>query len=194
MTEPRARHLLRSRVDNAIGLSTLEGPIQDAADRIVQALRAGHKVLLFGNGGSASDAQHIAAELVGRFVRERRPLAAIALTTDTSILTAVANDYGYEQVFARQVLALGSPGDIAVAISTSGSSPNVLEGVQAAREQGLTVIGLTGRDGGRLAEQADVVVNVAGSETALIQEGHIAVGHILCELVDDALFPAPDPV
>jgi D-sedoheptulose 7-phosphate isomerase len=153
------------------------------------AVLAGKKVLLCGNGGSAADAQHIAAELVGRFVIERRPLAAIALTTDTSALTAIANDYGYDAVFARQVRALGAAGDVAFAISTSGRSPSVLRAAEACRELGITTIGLTGGDGGALAGMVDVTLRVSAStQSARIQETHILVGHVICELVDRQLF------
>jgi D-sedoheptulose 7-phosphate isomerase len=144
----------------------------------------GGKVLFFGNGGSAADAQHLAAEFVGRFVRERAGLPAIALTTDSSILTAVGNDYGFEQVFARQIHALGRPGDVAVAISTSGNSANVLEGVKEARKRKLKTIGLTGKDGCALAQQSDVAITIPSTSTARIQECHIAIGHLFCELVD----------
>jgi D-sedoheptulose 7-phosphate isomerase len=163
--------------------------LERAIDVVAGALGAGYKVLLFGNGGSAADAQHIAAELVGRFQRERRALPAIALTTDTSVLTAIANDYGYDEVFARQVRALGLPGDVAIAISTSGKSPSVLRAVAAARELGLKTIGLTGGDGGALAGQVDVALRVSAStHSARIQEVHILVGHVICELVDRRLF------
>jgi len=160
------------------------GAIFEAALLITGCLRNGGKVLFFGNGGSAADAQHLAAELVGRFVRERAGLPAIALTTDSSILTAVGNDYGFEQVFARQIQALGRPGDVAVAISTSGNSANVLEGVKQARKRNLKTIGLTGKDGGTLAQQADVAITIPSTSTARIQECHIAIGHLFCELVD----------
>ena len=158
-----------------------------ATQAIVTALAGGGKVMLFGNGGSAADAQHIAAEFVGRFARERTPLPALALTTDTSVLTALSNDYGFEHVFARQVQALGRPGDVAVAISTSGRSPNVLAGVQVAREIGLTTIGLTGGDGGELARLVDIPIVVPSTDTARIQECHITIGHIFCEAVEMAL-------
>ncbi|MBN1571105.1 MAG: D-sedoheptulose 7-phosphate isomerase [Acidobacteria bacterium] len=151
---------------------------------ICSALENGNKVLLFGNGGSAADAQHIAAEWVGRFMRERRPLPAIALTTDTSILTAVGNDYGFDQIFARQVRALGQKGDVAIAISTSGNSPNVLLAADAAREMGMITVGLTGRDGGKLGSRVQYHLNVPHRLSARVQEVHGMIGHILCELVD----------
>ena len=161
--------------------------IFEAAGLIIMCLRAGGKVLFFGNGGSAADAQHLAAEFVGRFVRERAGLPAIALTTDSSILTAVGNDYGFDQIFARQVQALGRPGDVAIAISTSGNSPNIIEGVKAARKGYLKTIGLSGKDGGLLAAEADVVITIASTSTARIQECHITIGHLLCELTEEAL-------
>jgi D-sedoheptulose 7-phosphate isomerase len=161
--------------------------IAEAARLIIQCLQSGGKLLFFGNGGSAADAQHLAAEFVGRFVRERVGLPAIALTTDSSILTAVGNDYGFEQVFARQIQALARPGDVAVAITTSGNSPNVLEGVKAARKAEATTIGLSGKDGGFLAKEVDIVITIASKSTARIQECHIAVGHLLCELAEEGL-------
>jgi len=161
--------------------------IFEAADLITTCLQAGGKLLFFGNGGSAADAQHLAAEFVGRFVRERAGLSAIALTTDSSILTAVGNDYGFDQIFARQVQALGRPADVAIAISTSGNSPNIIEGVKAARKGYLKTIGLSGKDGGLLATQADVVITIASTSTARIQECHITIGHLLCELTEEAM-------
>jgi len=161
-----------------------------AVELVGDALAAERKVLLFGNGGSAADAQHIAAEFVGRFARERRALPALALTTDTSALTAI--DYGYEHVFARQVHALGVAGDVALAISTSGRSPNVLRAVETCRERGVRTIGLTGGDGGPLATMVEVSLRVSAStHSARIQETHILVGHVICELVDRRLFEAP---
>ena len=155
-----------------------------AAGALVSALRAGRKVLVCGNGGSAADAQHLAAELVGRFAGERRAWPAVALTTDTSVLTAVANDYGFERVFARQVEAHGQAGDVLVAISTSGASPNVLRAVEAARGRGLVTIGLTGRDGGELGRAVDVHLHVASGSTPRIQEAHATLLHVLCELIE----------
>ncbi len=152
---------------------------------ICSALENGNKILLFGNGGSAADAQHLAAEWIGRFRRERRPLPAIALTTDTSILTAVSNDYGFEQVFVRQIRALGRRNDIAIAISTSGNSPNVLAAVDAAEEMGLITVGLTGRDGGKLGSKVRYHLNVPHDSPARVQETHIMIGHILCQLTDE---------
>ncbi|HET7057274.1 MAG TPA: D-sedoheptulose 7-phosphate isomerase [Nitrospiraceae bacterium] len=166
----------------------------DHADRIVQvatliakAFHNGNKVLLFGNGGSSTDAAHIAAEFVGRYKRERVPLPAIALATDIAAITCIANDYGYEELFARQVRAHGRPGDIAIGISTSGNSPNVLKGVEAARDCGLTTIAWTGANGGKLAGLVDYPFIVPSTVTSRIQESHITLGHVLCELVEDHL-------
>ena len=168
-------------------IKSLVSPIAVAAQRIIQALDGGHKLLLFGNGGSAADAQHMAAEFVGRFRRERAPWPAIALTTDTSVLTALGNDYGVEVLFARQVEALAQPGDVVVAFSTSGNSPNVIQGVVAARECGTHTIGLTGEEGGRLAPLCDQALCVPSKSTAHIQECHIAICHAICEVVEAAL-------
>jgi D-sedoheptulose 7-phosphate isomerase len=178
----RESALVKQRVAQA-----LRAAIVQAAHVIVAALRRGNKVLLCGNGGSAADAQHIAAEIVGRFKAERDGLPAIALTTDTSILTAVGNDYGFENVFARQMRALAREGDVLVAISTSGNSENVIRAVEMARESGVTSIGLLGRDGGRLAALVDIALVVPSQDTARIQEAHITIGHIICELLDEAL-------
>jgi D-sedoheptulose 7-phosphate isomerase len=163
--------------------------IERAARRMAEALRQGQKLLFLGNGGSAADAQHLAAEFVNRFTRNRPALAAIALTTDSSALTAIGNDLGFDALFARQVEALGRPGDVLVAISTSGDSPNVLRAVEAAGRLGLTTIGFTGGSGGRLAALAEIVFVVPSGETPRIQETHITLGHALCGLVDDILFP-----
>ena len=165
--------------------------IARAAELMRDAVLSGKKVLLCGNGGSAADAQHIAAELVGRFVVERRPLAAIALTTDTSALTAIANDYGYEHVFSRQVEALGAEGDVLIAITTSGTSKNVVAAVNVARRLGMKVIGLTGAKGAAFVASCDGGVAVPSTVTARIQECHIAIGHLLCEVLDEAFAPSP---
>lgn len=154
---------------------------------IAQALKDGNKILLFGNGGSAADAQHMAAEIVGRFKKERRGLPAIALTTDTSILTAVGNDYGFESIFERQVEALCMPGDIAIGISTSGTSPNVLRGLMKAHDLGATTVALTGKNGGKVVDIAHYSFIVPSYDTARIQECHITIGHVLCEIVDRLL-------
>ena len=162
--------------------------IADVADRMTSVYRDGHKVLFFGNGGSAGDAQHLAAELVGRFRLERASLPALALVCNVSSMTAIANDYSYSDVFARQVESLGTAGDMAIGLSTSGRSENVLRGIAVAREKGLATVALTGEDGSHLAEIADVCVCVPARETARIQEGHLLIGHILCELVERTLF------
>ena len=159
-----------------------------AAEVIINSIQSGGKVLIFGNGGSAADAQHIAAELVNRLNYDRPPIAAIALTTDTSILTSVGNDASFENLFARQVRALGRAGDVALAISTSGNSPNVLRAVEAANELGIRTIAFAGRDGGKLACATDLALIVESSATQRIQETHITIAHILCELVEDALY------
>ncbi|MCX5890620.1 MAG: D-sedoheptulose 7-phosphate isomerase [Deltaproteobacteria bacterium] len=160
-----------------------------AARRLAGVFQAGGKILLFGNGGSAADAQHLAAEFVNRFQVERPPLAAMALTTDTSILTAVGNDYDFLQIFAKQVRALGRPGDLAWGISTSGNSPNVVEGLKVARELGLGTMALSGRDGGPVAAAAELALVVPSRNTPRIQEVHITIGHVLCDLVDFILYP-----
>jgi D-sedoheptulose 7-phosphate isomerase len=159
-------------------------PVIEAAALIREALRQGGKLLIFGNGGSAADAQHMAAELVNRFQRERAGFAAIALSTDTSILTSIANDYSFDRVFARQVEALGRAGDVAMGISTSGHSPSVVTALESARVRGLKTIALTGRDGGGAAAVADVHVNVPADSTARIQEVHTTLIHAICELIE----------
>ena len=167
------------------------GDVAEAALMIVRSFRHGGKLLTFGNGGSAADAQHIAAELAFRMGRMRDALPALALTTDTSILTAIANDRSFDHVFSRQIEALGRNGDVALAISTSGNSQNVIEAVQQAGKQGISTIGLLGAEGGRLAELVDLALIVPHSETPRIQETHIVVAHIICQLVEDELFPEP---
>ncbi len=158
--------------------------VVEAAAAIVAALRGGGKLMVFGNGGSAADAQHIAAELVGRFQRERPALAAMALTTDTSVLTSVANDYAFERVFARQVEALGRSGDVALGISTSGDSANVVAALEAARALSMRTIALTGRDGGGVGRAAGIHVNVPGQDTARVQEVHRTLLHVICDMVE----------
>jgi D-sedoheptulose 7-phosphate isomerase len=178
----------RAKLDAA---ETLAPPLAAAVERMAGALTGGGKILACGNGGSAADAQHFAAELVGRFETERHGLPAIALSTDSSILTAVANDYGYETVFARQVRALGRPGDLLLAISTSGNSPNVARAVEAAHDQGLAVVALTGRGGGeigRMLRDADVHLCAPSMRTARIQEIHGLAIHCLCDGIDSLLF------
>jgi len=154
------------------------------AQAMTAAVRAGGKILWCGNGGSAADSQHLAAEIVGRFRRERRGLASVALTTDTSILTSVANDYGFESVFSRQVEALGAPGDLLVGLSTSGNSPNVIAALETARAQGLVTVAFTGAGGGKLAPLADYLLAIASREAARIQEAHILAGHMLCDWIE----------
>jgi D-sedoheptulose 7-phosphate isomerase len=188
-TDPseKIRHDLLEHVSvmNAVA-SSLVTQITTVADLVLGAFKSGRKVLLMGNGGSAADAQHIAAELIGRFKVNRKALPAIALTTDTSILTAVGNDYSFDDVFSRQVSALGNEGDIVIGISTSGNSPNVLNGIRAAKEIGCKTIGMTGKDGGELARLADLSLTVPSRETPRIQEAHITVGHIICSLVEQS--------
>lgn len=159
-----------------------------AASALAECLRSGSKVLFFGNGGSAADAQHLAAELSGRFLKERPSLSGWALTTNSSVLTAIGNDYSFEDVFARQISGIGNPGDIAFAISTSGNSPNVLKGVTAARAKNLVCVALSGRKGGKLRDLVDHCICIPSDQTPRIQEGHILTGHILCELIDEELF------
>ena len=160
-----------------------------AAQRLATSFAAGHKLLVFGNGGSAADAQHIAAEFVNRFTIERKPLPALALTTDTSILTSISNDYSFDDVFSKQIKALGKKDDVALAISTSGNSKNVIVAVETAREMGLYTLGLLGCGGGKLGHLCDLALIVDSRATPRIQETHSTVGHILCELVDRILFP-----
>jgi len=163
--------------------------ISEVADACVEALRAGGKILFAGNGGSAADAQHLAAELVGRFAYDRPGLSAFALTTDSSVLTAIGNDYGYEFLFARQVEAVGASGDVFFGISTSGRSPNVLNALRAARTKGLTTVGLAGLQGGEMLEACDYLLQVPSEATPRIQEGHALVGHIICRLIETKMFP-----
>lgn len=165
----------------------LEMPLMALVEACAQSVKAGGKIMFFGNGGSAADAQHIATELSVRYVGDRAPIAALALTTDTSVLTAAANDMGYEQVFARQVRALGRKGDVAIGISTSGKSPNVVLALEAAREMGLVTAALTGDDGRAMVALADHLLNVPSTVTARIQEMHITLGHLLCETLEKRL-------
>jgi D-sedoheptulose 7-phosphate isomerase len=185
---------LRSIVEESLALKRTyfeEGAsrVLEVGHTMAEALRAGKKVLAFGNGGSAADAQHLVSELVNRFGLERPALPAIALTTDTSILTSVANDSDFRMVFRRQVEALGSAGDVALAISTSGNSPNVLEAVAACREKKMKTIGLAGRDGGALAGQVETCLTVPHQETSRIQEVHSMIVHLLCQTIEEELFP-----
>jgi D-sedoheptulose 7-phosphate isomerase len=184
-----AERRIRESVEAQQGLlePSVVAAVVSAGEAITGALRDGGKLLAFGNGGSAADATHFAAELVGRYLLERDGLPAISLSDNASALTAISNDYGYERVFARQVEALGRPGDVALGISTSGRSANVLAGLTAARAGGLATLALTGGDGGSMREAADVCIAVPSAETPRVQEGHTLVAHILCELVERAL-------
>jgi D-sedoheptulose 7-phosphate isomerase len=177
------------RVKQAFLRDNLETLVR-TIEAVSECFRRGNKLMVFGNGGSAADAQHIAAEFTNRFLIERPPLPAIALTTDTSALTAIANDYDYSQVFAKQVRGLGKQGDVALAISTSGNSANVLSAIDACREHKITTIGLTGGTGGKMAVKVDYLLRVSeGKNSPRIQETHILVGHVICDIVDQILFP-----
>jgi D-sedoheptulose 7-phosphate isomerase len=198
MSDDRAREDALGRIRAAFEASiaakraTLDAQapaIASAAERIVASFRAGGRLLACGNGGSAADAQHLCAELAGRYLRERPGLPAIALTANSSDVTAIGNDYGYDRVFARLVEAHGRSGDALIAISTSGSSPNVIAAVETARERDIATVALVGRGGGKLASLVDVPIVVPSDQTPRIQESHIAIVHVLCELIDEALFP-----
>ena len=165
----------------------LEGVVK-VAEAMTKCLRSGNKILFFGNGGSAADAQHLAAELSGRFLKERKSLSGWALTTNSSVLTAIGNDYSFDEVFARQVQGIGNSDDVAFAITTSGNSPNVLRAVDVARDMKLVTVGLTGRTGGELQSAADHCICIPSDHTPRIQEAHILTGHILCELIEETLF------
>ncbi|MDQ2805159.1 MAG: D-sedoheptulose 7-phosphate isomerase [Pseudomonadota bacterium] len=175
----------------AFAASPAAGLLDQMAVRVAASLRGGGKLLIAGNGGSAADAQHIAGEFVGRLMYDRRPLAALALTTDTSGLTAIANDYGYDQVFARQITALARPGDVFLAISTSGRSPSILRALDAARNAGLACLGFTGQDGGPMRERCDLLLEAPSGSTPIIQQIHITAAHIFCALVERSLCPQP---
>jgi len=180
-----SRQVVQAMAEDA----ALSQVVQTAADACVAALKRGNKILFAGNGGSAADSQHLAGELVSRFAYDRPGLPAFALTTDTSVLTAIGNDYGYEKLFARQVQAVGQKGDVLVAFSTSGKSPNILAALREARSAGIYTIGMTGNRGDAMAADCDCLVRVPSSETPKIQEGHIMLGHILCGLIEVACFP-----
>ncbi|MCA9773843.1 MAG: SIS domain-containing protein [Myxococcales bacterium] len=182
-----ARFRQSREIQDAFVQANAEGIVQ-AIDAIVRAYGRQCKVLVCGNGGSAADAQHLAAEFVGRFNLDRASLGAIALTTDTSLLTAVGNDYGFEQIFSRQIEALGNEGDVLIAISTSGNSSNIVAAAKVAHAKGLFVIGLTGRGGGRLTTHCDLVLDAGAHSTARIQESHLIAEHVICDLVEDRLF------
>ena len=184
-------YLVRSRdaVQAAIDDPAFASVIGDVVEVVANALESGRKVLLAGNGGSAADAQHLAAEIVSRMNYDRAPAAALALTTDSSVLTAIGNDYGYDRLFERQILGLGRPGDVFIAISTSGRSPNILRAIDAAREQRIVAVGFTGRTGGEMPPRCDLCLRVPSDSTPLIQQIHITAGHIICGLVEERLFP-----
>jgi D-sedoheptulose 7-phosphate isomerase len=188
-----ATHLKQSlaALERAIQDAAMLGAARKIADVIVASLRAGHKLLIAGNGGSAADAQHLAAEIVGRYKKERPPHAAIALTTDTSALTAISNDYGFEQVFARQVAGLGRRGDILLALTTSGRSPNILAALRTAHEHGLITIGFTGIKGAAMGVACNHLLVVPSEDTAIIQQIHLAIGHGICEEIEHALMRDP---
>lgn len=186
------RRTVRESAENLAAMAADEellGRIEAVAHRCIEALRAGHKILFAGNGGSAADSQHLAGELVNRFYYDRPGVPAFALSTDTSVMTAIGNDYGYEHLFARQIEAVGASGDVFVGISTSGRSANILKAVQVARAKGLVTVGLTGRSGGDLAGLCDHCLRVPSESTPRIQEGHILIGHTLCQLIEAELFP-----
>ncbi len=180
----------RDLMDASLRDAALLDAVERAAGALTATLKAGGKMLVAGNGGSAADAQHIAGEIVGRFLFDRAPLAAIALTTDTSILTAVANDYGFDHVYERQVRGLGRPGDLFLGISTSGTSASILRACAAARDMGLVTVGLTGAGGGGMGEVCDIVIRVPSARTYLIQQVHITIGHILCLIAEADIFGA----
>ena len=185
-------NILRTNLERSIEvherlLSVCLSQITAAAEALISAYCRGHKALFFGNGGSAADAQHLAAEFVGRYLRERKPLPALALNANSSAVTAIGNDYGFDQVFARQIQALAQPGDVAVGISTSGNSLNVLEGILCAHKLGLSTVALTGATGGRLRDCADILIAVPSDETPRIQECHILIGHALSDAVEQAI-------
>ena len=184
-------YLVRSRdtLQAAIDDPTFAAAVGDIIEVTASAIGNGRKLLLAGNGGSAADAQHLAGEIVSRMNYDRAPAAALALTTDTSVLTAIANDYGYERLFERQILGLGCPGDVFIAISTSGRSPNILRALDAAREQRIITVGFTGRTGGEMPSRCDLCLRAPSDSTPLIQQIHITAGHIICGLVEERLFP-----
>ncbi len=184
--EDKITQKLQEGIEVKEKLKGLAPRIAEAARAVIDAIQNGGKILICGNGGSAADSQHIAAELIGRFKRERRALPALALTTDTSILTSLANDYSFDRVFARQLEAHAAPGDLLLLISTSGNSQNVIEAIHLAKERGLKTVSLLGKDGGDLAGQADIELIVPSDDTARIQEGQAAIYHIICDLVEEA--------
>lgn len=195
-----SRQFLRRQIEQSLAAKRaflendgLFSELMRACQMALETYRRGHKVLIAGNGGSAADAQHIAGELVSRFFFDRPGLAALALTTDSSILTAIGNDYGFEKLFSRQIEANGQPGDLFMAISTSGNSPNILMAIEASRKKGISVLGLTGRDGGRMASLCDCCLIVPSDSTPRIQEGHILIGHLVAAHVEQELFGGIKP-
>ena len=197
MSDSLQQNIGRQLRETAVNLDAMAsdealiGQIERVALACVAALSNGKKILFAGNGGSAADAQHLAGELVSRFAYDRPGLPAFALTTDTSVLTAIGNDYGYERLFARQVEAVGVAGNVFFGISTSGRSPNVLGALEAARAKGLVTVGMTGRGGGRMPDWCDHLLRVPSDSTPRIQEGHIAMGHAICQVIEAAMFPKP---
>jgi D-sedoheptulose 7-phosphate isomerase len=188
---PSIASRIRAEIDEiAAGFARLADyspAIEQTARAMITSLAAGNKIMLCGNGGSAADSQHLAAELMGRYLKDRAPLAALALTVDTSALTAIGNDYGYREVFARQLRGIGRPGDVLVGLSTSGDSANVVAAIEAARAMNIVTVGMTGMNGGHMDNLCDILIKVPATRTNRIQEMHIAVGHMLCGLVEDAL-------
>jgi D-sedoheptulose 7-phosphate isomerase len=188
------RETIRQHLETLHGLQTLffesQGErLMHCAGLISQVIRQGNKLMLMGNGGSAADAQHIAAEFVNRFLIDRAPLPALALSTDTSVLTSIGNDFGFDRIFEKQILALGLSGDFLIALSTSGNSPNILRGLQAAKTRGMVTMALTGHNGGQMLQWSDYSLIVPSAETPLIQETHIVIGHLLCAAVEAELYP-----
>jgi D-sedoheptulose 7-phosphate isomerase len=181
----QSRDIVQAAIDDLRFCRT----VKDIAEITATALRNGGKLLLAGNGGSAGDAQHIAGEMLSRLNYDRAPAAAIALTTDSSVLTAIGNDYGYDRVFERQILGLGCAGDVLIAISTSGRSPNILRAIAAGREKGLRIVGFTGKTGGEMARRCDLCLHAPSDSTPLVQQIHITAGHIICGLIEERLFP-----
>jgi D-sedoheptulose 7-phosphate isomerase len=196
VSQPDWTPLFRSRISDSIATTQLllhDESLESAsriADRLLVALRSGGKVFFFGNGGSATEAQHLSAELLGRFYRDRPALPAVSLADNTAAMTAIGNDYSYEETFARQLLGLGSPGDVAIGMSTSGNSPNVVRALEAAKGHGLVTVAMTGAQGGRVAEIAHEIFRAPSRDTPRIQEAHLLIGHTICEIVENELFPA----
>lgn len=189
-----AAKLIRTRIQEAIDvkqqLLAMTPALDSVAQVLTEAYRRGHKAIFFGNGGSAADAQHLAAEFLGRFYHDRAPLPALALNVNTSVLTAIGNDYSYTEVFSRQIQALGAPGDVAVGISTSGNSPNVVAALEVARRSGLQTVALTGAGGGKMRDVAEFCIAVPSKDTPRVQECHILIGHLWCEFVEQCMMPA----